>query len=82
MTPMETIVAATRYGGQIMMMENDLGMVQEGRLADLLLVDGDPVADLSILLDSRKLLAIMKDGVLFKEPEIRSSRMRLDRTAA
>jgi imidazolonepropionase-like amidohydrolase len=71
---METIVAATRYGGQIMMMENDLGLVQEGRLADLLLVDGDPVADLGILLDPKRLLAVMKDGIFYKEPAIRSAR--------
>ena len=74
MTPMETIVSATKYGGQIMMMENDLGLVQEGRLADLLLVDGDPVADLSILLDQKRLLAVMKDGVFHKEPAIQSAR--------
>ena len=74
MTPMETIVAATKYGAQIMMMPDELGLVQEGRLADLLLVDGDPVADLSILLDPKRLLAVMKDGVFYKEPEIRSAR--------
>ena len=52
----------------------ELGQVKEGFLADMLLVDGDPLADLSILLDRRKLLAIMKDGVFCKAPELRSSR--------
>ena len=74
MTPMETIVAATRYGGQIMMMEDDLGMIQEGRLADLLLVDGDPVADLSLLLDTKRAAGVMKDGVFYKEPAVKSAR--------
>ena len=86
MTPMETIVAATKYGGQIMMMDKDLGLVQEGRLADLLLVDGDPVADLGILLDPKRLLAVMKDGVFYKEPAIQSARSgalpRWNRSAA
>ena len=82
MTPMETIVAATRHGGAIMMRPNELGQVREGFLADLLLVDGDPVADLSILLDPKRLLAVMKDGVFHKAPEIRSERSRWDRTAA
>ncbi len=82
MTPMETIVAATRHGGAIMMRPKELGQVREGFLADLLLVDGDPVADLSILLDPKRLLAVMKDGVFHKAPEIRSERSRWDRTAA
>src|SRR5690606_19055121 len=74
MTPMEAIVAATRHGGQMMMHGDELGTIQEGRLADLILVDGDPVADLSILLDAKRLLAVMKDGVFYKEPDIRAER--------
>jgi imidazolonepropionase-like amidohydrolase len=74
MTPMEAIVSATRYGGQMMMHGDELGTIQEGRLADLILVDGDPVADLSILLDAKRLLAVMKDGVFYKEPDIRAER--------
>ena len=37
-----------------------------GYLADLLLVDGDPLADVSILQNRDRLLAIMKDGVFYK----------------
>ncbi|MBV8652936.1 MAG: amidohydrolase family protein [Alphaproteobacteria bacterium] len=74
MTPMEALQSATRYGGEIMMKGGELGQVKEGFLADMLLVDGDPLADLSILLDRKKLLAIMKDGVFCKEPELRASR--------
>jgi imidazolonepropionase-like amidohydrolase len=73
MTPMETLVAATRYGGEVMMMGDQLGLLKEGYLADLLLVDGDPLADLSILVDKRNLLAIMKDGEFFKQPEVRAA---------
>ncbi|MDB5838335.1 MAG: amidohydrolase family protein [Herminiimonas sp.] len=73
MTPMETLVAATRFGGEVMMMGDELGLLKEGYLADLLLVDGDPLADLSILVDKRNLLAIMKDGEFFKQPEVRAA---------
>ncbi len=73
MTPMEALIATTKYGGQIMKRGKELGLIQEGWLADLLLVDGDPLADLSILLNKNKLLAIMKDGVFHKEPEVRSA---------
>ena len=41
-TPMEAIRSTTLYGGQIMMKPNELGIVKDGYLADLLLVDGDP----------------------------------------
>jgi imidazolonepropionase-like amidohydrolase len=75
MTPMEALISATRWGGQIMMCK-DLGEIREGWLADLLLVDGDPLANISILQDKSKLLAIMKDGQFAKPPEIRSSRSR------
>src|SRR5438132_1180212 len=74
-TPMETLISATRWGGQIMM-RKDLGEIREGWLADLLLVDGDPLANISILQDKSKLLAIMKDGEFAKAPEIRSARSR------
>src|SRR5262245_27905706 len=50
-TPMEALVAATRLGGQMMLRANELGQIKEGFLADLLLVDGDPLADVTILQD-------------------------------
>ena len=53
MTPMETIISATRWGGQ-MMMRKDLGEIREGWLADLLLVDGDPVSNIRILQDKNQ----------------------------
>ena len=83
MTPMEAIVSATRWGGQIMMRGNELGEIKEGYLADLLLVDGDPLSNIAILQNREKLLAIMKDGVFHKEPEVRAgSRSRWNLSAA
>ena len=73
-TPMEAIRSATLYGGQIMMKERELGVIKDGFLADLLLVDGDPLANLSILRDPKRVLAVMKDGVFAKSPEIASQR--------
>jgi imidazolonepropionase-like amidohydrolase len=73
-TPMEAICSATQYGGQIMMKGNELGQIREGFLADLLLVDGDPLANLSILRDPKRLLAVMKDGRFVKAPAIAAAR--------
>ena len=74
MSPMEAIVAATRRGGEIMGSPEELGMVREGYLADLILVDGDPVADVRILSQRDRILAIMKDGRFHREPEVMSAR--------
>ena len=76
-TPMEAIQAATKYGGEIMGMGNELGMIKEGYLADLLLVDGDPVADVRILQDKSRILAIMKDGKFHKAPKMNQQRLRM-----
>jgi imidazolonepropionase-like amidohydrolase len=76
-TPMEAIQAATKYGGEIMNMSNELGMIKEGYLADLLLVDGDPVADVRILQDKSRILAIMKDGKFHKAPKLNQQRLRM-----
>ena len=76
-TPMEAIQAATKYGGQIMGMASELGQIREGFLADLLLVDGDPLADVRILQDHERLVAIMKDGKFHKAPEHPGPGLRL-----
>jgi imidazolonepropionase-like amidohydrolase len=73
-TPMEALVAATKHGAEIMMKDNELGGIKDGYLADLLLVDGDPVANIAILQDPSRLLAVMKDGEFHKEPDIQSAR--------
>ncbi len=73
-TPMEAIRSTTLYGGQIMMQPNELGVVKDGFLADLLLVDGDPLANLAILRDPKRILAVMKDGAFAKAPAIASQR--------
>ncbi len=67
-SPMDTLVASTKEGGEIMGRPHELGLVKEGYLADLLLVDGDPLDDITIFQDRDNLLAIMKDGAFHKHP--------------
>jgi imidazolonepropionase-like amidohydrolase len=75
LTPQEAIRSCTLYGGQIMMRPHELGLVKEGYLADLLLVDGDPLANLPILRDPKRILAVMKDGQFAKEPPLAAARV-------
>lgn len=65
-TPTEALVAATKQGGELVGW--DVGQVRAGYLADLLLVEGDPTADVRILQDKHKLAAIMKGGQFTKSP--------------
>jgi imidazolonepropionase-like amidohydrolase len=65
-SPIEALVAATKHGGELMDLE--VGVVRPGWLADLLLVDGDPTADVTILQDTANLAAIMKGGRFHKAP--------------
>ena len=67
-TPIEALVAATLHGGEIMGMAQELGRIEPGYLADLLLVRGDPSRDVALLQDRHNLLAIMKDGRFHKAP--------------
>jgi imidazolonepropionase-like amidohydrolase len=46
---------------------HELGAVRAGFLADLLVVDGDPLADIALLQDPARLLAVMKGGTLAKD---------------
>ena len=63
-SPTEALVAATKQGGELV--DWDVGQVRAGYLADLLLVDGDPTADVRILQDKNNLAAIMKGGHFHK----------------
>ncbi|AVS91094.1 amidohydrolase family protein [Paracidovorax avenae] len=67
MTPKEALLAATALGGEIMMRPHELGKLQEGYIADIVLVDGDPLADLSVLTDPARIQLVMKEGAIFKE---------------
>jgi imidazolonepropionase-like amidohydrolase len=61
---LETITCATRNGAEIMRRGNDFGTVEEGKFADLLLIDGDPLADISVLEDRSRFLAVMQGGII------------------
>lgn len=67
-TPAEALSAATMLGGQLMGQGEDLGLVREGYIADLLLIDGDPTQDVSIMQDAGRIAMIMQAGRLHKSP--------------
>jgi len=73
-TPAETLIMATHTNAELLALSGKrspyrgkLGVVEEGALADLLLVDGDPLKDIKLVADpARNFLVIMKDGKIYK----------------
>lgn len=66
MTPMQAIVATTKTAAECSDIGHLTGTLAPGKRADLLAVDGDPLADIAILQDRDRLALIMKDGQPFK----------------
>jgi imidazolonepropionase-like amidohydrolase len=64
---LDVIRWATKHGAQAMGRGDDLGTIEAGKLADLLVVDGDPSSDLGCLRDPARLLAILKEGAFAKD---------------
>ena len=67
-TPAEALKCATAVGADLMGHKGELGIVSEGALADLLLVDADPLKDQSVLVGPDHFSMIMKDGVMYRDP--------------
>ena len=63
-TPMEAIQACTRENAYVMGLEGQLGTIEEGKLADIIMLDADPLADVTVLQGGRHLTNVMKDGKL------------------
>lgn len=62
MSPMEAIQAATRVNARTLRNGADVGTLEAGKLADVLVVDGDPLADIRILQDRSRLSLILQGG--------------------
>jgi imidazolonepropionase-like amidohydrolase len=79
MSTMEALLSATAWGAPMMRLGQEgrkvLGYIREGYLADLLLIDGDPLADITVLQDKKRILAVMKDGEFHRAPPLQERGM-------
>ncbi len=64
LTPLEVIKCATQTGAQIMGCGTEFGTLEKGKLADVLVIDGDPVKNIDVLTQRSKFLAVMQGGVV------------------
>lgn len=63
LTPMQALVTATRNGARLMGRERELGQIKAGLLGDVLIVDGDPVADIT---NTRRVFRVIRGGALYE----------------
>jgi len=69
-SPMEAIVAATRHNAYAVGLEGEVGEIAAGRLADIIVVNKDPIADITVLQGGRNLSWVIKDGkIIDRSPE-------------
>jgi imidazolonepropionase-like amidohydrolase len=66
MKPMEVLLSATQINAQIFRMESEIGSIEPGKYADLLVLKGNPLKDLRLFQNQDNLLMIMKGGVAYK----------------
>jgi imidazolonepropionase-like amidohydrolase len=62
LSPMQALQAATGWAAECLGQEADFGTVTAGKLADLVVVAGDPLADIALLRDHRRVALVIKDG--------------------
>lgn len=65
--PLDVLRWATRFGAESVGCGDELGTLEVGKLADLLVVDGDPIADITCLKDRANVLAIVKGGAFHRD---------------
>lgn len=67
LSPMEAIVSATRTNAELFGMADEIGTVEVGKRADLVVFDRDPLADPEVLADAARVRLVVKDGVVVKD---------------
>lgn len=67
MAPMEALLATTIRAAELLGMQDEIGTVEAGKLADLVLVEGDPLEDITVLQDRKRIVMVMKDGQVYKD---------------
>src|SRR2546422_9569135 len=63
MTPMQALQAATRLAAECLGLGQEIGTIEKGKWADLVVVEGDPLREIRVLQDARRIRRVIKAGV-------------------
>ncbi|GLO64558.1 MULTISPECIES: amidohydrolase family protein [Oceanobacillus] len=66
MTPMEAIIASTKTAAECLGWEDKVGTIEEGKLADIIIVNGNPLEDINLLANNENIKTVIKDGKIEK----------------
>ncbi len=73
LSPMEAIVSATRTNAELFEMADEIGTIEEGKRADLVVFDRDPLLDAEVLADAERVRLVVKGGVVEKDSDERGT---------
>jgi len=62
MKPMDAIISATKNAAKAVGLESQIGTIEEGKIADIIVVDGDPLKNIGVLHEEKKIKMVMKEG--------------------
>lgn len=65
MTPMEALMAATKYAAEALRIADQIGTIETNKLADIIVIDGNPLDNIAVLKEKRKIVMVMREGEFF-----------------
>lgn len=66
LTPLESITATTQSGARLLKIDEEVGTLETGKRADVIVVDGDPLHDIGVLQDRDRIVLVVQDGHIVK----------------
>ncbi|WNI33450.1 amidohydrolase family protein [Streptomyces sp. ITFR-6] len=69
MTPMGALRAGTAEAAELLGIAHETGTLEPGKRADVVIARGNPLDDIRALGDPANVLVVMKDGVVYKDPD-------------
>jgi len=67
MAPMDALLTCTRNAARAIKLDKDIGTLEAGKLADVVAVAGDPLADIRCLQDKKNIQVVMKEGKVYAD---------------